>query len=365
MALERINPFAREDRFCLDHIARYAWARPLVEGASVADVACGLGFGSALLAYANAARVTGVDLDAESVEACRGWWRHPQLEFRAGRIEELAAVLDRPCERVVCFETLEHLAEPEHALAAIRAALTPDGVLIGSVPGETDWAEDNAFHLQFFNPDRLQRMLGKYFSSVRLFRQRFHLASLIERTEGPAADALVPDSPPGLRMDFGRAAPAGDTYLFMAANAELPAAPERQLTFSRQAWLEFSSEAFKGWRELQHLSDQHRELFDRYRVLFAEHGDLQCKFTNMLGWGQYHYDIATGKKPEQHYMEAIEQAQSQRERDLRELVRELQAENEQLRAQLREAPSSAPAGDPDARRQAFLAGLKGAPPPAK
>ncbi len=53
-----------------EHYHRYAFARALVKGRRVADVACGEGYGAALLAAA-ATTVVGVDIDPASVAHAR------------------------------------------------------------------------------------------------------------------------------------------------------------------------------------------------------------------------------------------------------------------------------------------------------
>jgi 2-polyprenyl-3-methyl-5-hydroxy-6-metoxy-1,4-benzoquinol methylase len=357
MALERIDPFHKEDRFCLDHLLRYEWAKALVEEKRVLDVACGLGFGTTMLAHANASAVAGVDLDEETIRQCRDWWKHPRVEFKAGKIEELASLSLDPFDRVVCFETLEHVEDPVRALEAIHSVMKEDGVLIGSVPGETDWAEENEFHLQFFNPARLEGIVGKIFKNVRLFRQRFHLSSLIEGFEEFGGAVIHKENPAGTRIDFGRAPAWADTYLFIASDGPLPDMAPAHLAFSRQAWIEYSGGAETANREL-------KRVYDRYRELFAQHGDLKRRFTNVLGWGRYFHEQATGKEPDLHYLDTIERAKSTRETDLRAELETLQRENDLLRKQLMQS-AGADESKSSTKRAAFLESLKSPEPETK
>ena len=50
-----------------EHLHRYAWCRRLVGGKKVLDIACGEGYGSAMLAR-DALSVIGMDISAEAVE---------------------------------------------------------------------------------------------------------------------------------------------------------------------------------------------------------------------------------------------------------------------------------------------------------
>jgi SAM-dependent methyltransferase len=361
MALERIDPFTREDRFCLDHILRYAWAAPLVDGQRVLDAACGLGFGSTLLAHANAAAVVGVDLDAPSIDQCRQWWPHPRLQFDCQAIEALPSANLAPFDRIVTFETLEHVADPVAAITVLRGLLKPEGILLGSVPGETDWSEDNEFHLHFFNDQRLTALLGAQFPHVRLLRQRNHLASIIEEW-APAAEpaspatlaAIHPHAASGIRIDFGRAPAWADTWLFMASAVPLPPAPACSFGLSRMAWLEFAGEAASASREVAALSN-------RYRKLFLDHGDLVRRFTNVLGWGKYHHERASGKVPDEHYLKTIEAAQTAREQELRAKVDQLQADIAHLRAEV--AVGRRAREELNAVRRTQFESAVGSPPP--
>jgi len=354
MALERIDPIQSEDRFCLDHLLRYLWAQPAVDGQRVLDAACGLGFGTALLAHGNAAAVVGVDMDAATIARCQEWWPHPRVAFRMAAIEELGGLGLEPFDRIVSFETLEHTADPDRALAALRGVLKPDGLLLGSVPGETDWAEDNEFHLHFFNPARLEKLLAGHFRHVRLFRQRYHLASLIEGMEDASAEVIHPETLESARLDFGRSPAWADTLLFAASEADLPDWPARVHAQSRQAWLGYCNESGRAARELKRLSG-------RFRELFHQHGDLLRRFSNTLAWGRFYHQTATGKPPETHYLEKIGHAQSAREAELRGEVDRLQRELEALRGRLQELEPVQHARA-DASRKALLANRR--PPPA-
>ena len=349
MALERIDPFNQEDRFCLDHLLRYEWVRPLVDEMRVLDVACGLGFGTTLLAHANASAVVGVDLDADCIGQCRDWWTHLRVEFKEGRIEELGSLELDPFNRVVCFETLEHVEDPLKALQSIRSVMQTDGLLIGSVPGETDWAEVNEYHLQFFNPARLEALLGKVFRNIKLFRQRYHLGSLIEELEDKGGEVMRKETFSGPRIDFGRSPGWADTYVFMASNGPLPDVDPVQLGLSRQAWLYYAEGADNANREIQRVHD-------RYRKLFSQHGDLKRRFTNVLGWGKYFHEKATGKIPEQEFLETIENAKGKREGDLKAELDALQRENDKLKKQLQQSAGDG-RSDNESKRTAFLESL--------
>src|SRR5262245_3142175 len=96
----RLSPYWGE------HVARYRFALPYIEGRKVLDIACGTGYGVELLGR-TAGFVVGVDVDAEAAQ---------QALTECG---ENSAVLlgdglrlpfgDGVFEVITTFETLEHL----------------------------------------------------------------------------------------------------------------------------------------------------------------------------------------------------------------------------------------------------------------
>lgn len=363
MALERIDPFAREDRYSVDHILRYAWAGTAARNKRVLDAACGTGFGTTLLAHSGAAWVTGVDRCEQTVARCREEWPLTNAEFLVASIETLREIDRKPFDVAVTFETLEHVADPERALHALKAALMPCGVVIGSVPGETEANDFNEFHLHRFQRKSLETLLRNVFRGVKIYRQRFRLCSEIDTGESNEVVPMRWGSRRVLHLDFGHADGVTDSYLFVASDNSLPSLPSDAAAWSREAWLaaeHFTSTAVGG------LDQLHRKLGDintEYRRLFAEKGDLQRRFKNVLEWGKFHYEQLHGRKSERHYLQAIEEAQSKREEHLRRRVDEIQydlsqAEKEinNLKAMLRQA-EEASFQFARSRKQSFEKGL--------
>jgi SAM-dependent methyltransferase len=99
----------------------------------VADVGCGQGFASVAIARAFlGAQVDGLDSDPASIADARAHAREAGVEGRVRFIEADAADLAAhgPYDLVLILESLHDMADPAAALAAARAALTPEGTVL-------------------------------------------------------------------------------------------------------------------------------------------------------------------------------------------------------------------------------------------
>ena len=159
-----------------EHHARYRHAAQLVAGRSVLDAGCGVGWGSALLAHAGAARVTGLDIDAGALADATG--RTDAATFVRGDLTDLPFA-DASFDVVVCYEAIEHVARPLLALDELRRVLAPDGVLTVSSPNPDVYPAGNPFHVHEFTPDELRRELSFRFRHVSAWQQHPMLASVV------------------------------------------------------------------------------------------------------------------------------------------------------------------------------------------
>ena len=77
-----------------------------------------------------------------------------------------------PYDRIITFHTLEHLNNPHATLRKIVQMLQPEGSLLVEVPtGAEDF--DNIYHVHFFEPDSLRRLLGTYFEETEILENKF------------------------------------------------------------------------------------------------------------------------------------------------------------------------------------------------
>jgi SAM-dependent methyltransferase len=145
--------------------------------ASVLEIGVGEGFLSGYLSEKlPTVRFCGVDASAEALAGLQRLF--PRIEARVGGAYDLSG-LPGPFDLVLCAEVLEHLEEPDRALAAI-ASLRPRRALL-TVPHEpffrlsnlasganvTRWGNDPE-HVQQFGPRSFRRLLSARFDVLRL-----------------------------------------------------------------------------------------------------------------------------------------------------------------------------------------------------
>lgn len=145
-----------------DHRARYEWAaRCLPAGERVLDLACGVGYGSLILAR-NGHRVTAIDRDAEAIAYARRHYGHKNV---AHRVLDAAGVGARRgrfgrFDVAVMFEVVEHLADPAPVLRAVRRSAR---TLFVSVPNEDvfPFTPGMAHHVRHYRRLELQGLLAR------------------------------------------------------------------------------------------------------------------------------------------------------------------------------------------------------------
>jgi protein-L-isoaspartate O-methyltransferase len=117
-----------------DHVARYEFAKLKLseyQANTVIDFACGVGYGACILAKCNF-RVGGFDIDQEAIDYANTHYSIPGMTNYGIRNANRPVNLGL-YDAAVCFETIEHLADPKPLLLALSEAAP---LLICSVPNE-------------------------------------------------------------------------------------------------------------------------------------------------------------------------------------------------------------------------------------
>ncbi len=173
---ERTLPDVPEENYWFRrHLAVYEWIAERVRGATVADLACGEGYGSDVLAE-RAAEVVGVDANPEAHEHARLRYRRPNLRFERTLVERF----DEPRDAIVFLQTIEHVDDPG-ALLARFSELAPAAYV--STPNRLTLAPEgaeksgNPWHLREYTADEYLELVAPHFASVELYGL-FHAGKL-------------------------------------------------------------------------------------------------------------------------------------------------------------------------------------------
>ena len=159
-----------------EHLVRYLVAAQLAPSRRVLDAACGEGYGTALLAAAGARSATGVDVDERTVAHARS--RYPAAEFETADIRDLPFG-DASFDLVACFETIEHVPEPDGVLVELRRVLAHDGLLLVSTPNKHEYLVENEFHEREFFHEEFVALLEAHFEHVEILLQHNWLMSAV------------------------------------------------------------------------------------------------------------------------------------------------------------------------------------------
>jgi SAM-dependent methyltransferase len=151
-----------------EHAARYLFALPSVAGKMVLDIACGTGYGIAIL-KTRAKHVVGVDVDQGALDEAKGEASPTaSVSFGDGLALPFA---DESFDVVTSFETLEHLHQRIAFLSELKRVLRSGGLLILSTPNANytqpvDGKPTNPFHIFEYRPEELKAELAGLFDVV-------------------------------------------------------------------------------------------------------------------------------------------------------------------------------------------------------
>jgi SAM-dependent methyltransferase len=164
---ERTLPDVPEENYWYRrHVAVYEWIAERCAGLRVADLACGEGYGSDLLAR-RADRVMGVDANPQAFEHARARYRRPNLEFQRKLVEDF----DGEVDAVVFLQTIEHIHEPDALLdrisriAPVAYISTPNRLTLAPPGAEKS---DNPWHLREYDAAEYRDLLRSHFDRVEL-----------------------------------------------------------------------------------------------------------------------------------------------------------------------------------------------------
>jgi 2-polyprenyl-3-methyl-5-hydroxy-6-metoxy-1,4-benzoquinol methylase len=170
---ERTLPDVPEENYWYRrHLVVYEWIRARVGGLRVIDMACGEGYGSAVLAGA-AASVVGVDANPEAHDHARLRYTAPNVRFARDLVETFA----EPADAVVFLQTIEHVRNPGEVLEHFKALVagSPSPLVVVSTPNLLTLApegaekSENPWHIKEYRADEFRALCTAHFASVEVY----------------------------------------------------------------------------------------------------------------------------------------------------------------------------------------------------
>jgi SAM-dependent methyltransferase len=211
----------------IEHYHRYLFARALVPGLDVLDVASGEGYGSALLAQV-ARSVVGVEYSGPTVQGAVGNFVRANLRYL--RADARALPLADACvDAVVSFGTIEHFGRQDDFLREVRRVLRPDGRFIVSTPDRDVYSPAgsaaNPFHVHELSRLEFAALLRGTFRHVKVMQQRALIGSALLAEAGSTAPPLVFDRRGEAHFEACIGLPRAPYLIAVASDREPPPLP--------------------------------------------------------------------------------------------------------------------------------------------
>ena len=171
------------------HLERYRFAARHARPGRILDMACGVGYGTRLLAdQCPGSTVLGVDVSEHAIAYARQRYHGERVSFRVHD----AMTFTEPAgfATVVSLETIEHVPDPHALVQRLVDLLEPGGVLVGSVP-TTPSVDVNPHHLHDFTESSFRRLVeGHGLIALGVHRQvhRFNPLPVLGRKERRTRD---------------------------------------------------------------------------------------------------------------------------------------------------------------------------------
>ncbi len=140
------------------HLERYQFACKEMKGKRGLDFACGVGYGTKILADAlgRNGMCIGVDIDRLAINYARRHYRNKKTKFV---VSDLFSFRSRYLfDFIVSLETIEHLENPKKFAKLLTGLIKPGGILVCSVP-VTPSVDANPYHRHDFSESGFIKMM--------------------------------------------------------------------------------------------------------------------------------------------------------------------------------------------------------------
>lgn len=139
------------------------------------DIGCNAGAYSRMISELGFDSVLGIDVDIEAIERARAAFASessPGVRFEARSAEEIDA--KGVYDLVLCTEVIEHTREPTRVVHAIKAAVSPGGVVVVSLPNRISLPYllhylSYRLHARPLDSEFREHLAYPFYRSLRLF----------------------------------------------------------------------------------------------------------------------------------------------------------------------------------------------------
>ncbi|MCF6153708.1 MAG: class I SAM-dependent methyltransferase [Candidatus Brocadia sp.] len=167
--IEYHNPLGKSDYLSIQHLERYKFSvSRLKPGQRLLDIACGAGYGTALL-LKHGCKAIGADYDEQAVADAQTKYKYGNF-VRADVLE--IPFKDESFDVVVSFETIEHVHDGNSFLSEVYRVLKPGGTFLCSTPN-LRYTAHPPYHVKEYCPEEFYGLVEQRFSQVERYGQYF------------------------------------------------------------------------------------------------------------------------------------------------------------------------------------------------
>ena len=136
----------------------YDFAVPYIKDKKVADVGCGLAYGTSLMAT-HASEITGIDYDSDTIATNKNRYRQiVNLDFIQSSVPPLP-LANNSIDVVTAFQFIEHIHKRKEFIKDALRVLRPGGVLLMTTPNARKSLARNPFHVHEYTFDEMMKEL--------------------------------------------------------------------------------------------------------------------------------------------------------------------------------------------------------------